>query len=425
MDSKPRGYFRMGVECTTGWPSTDQTVEFRGHRLTLCPETDDRAPSVVLRMDGRLTQAEARGVVQEFLSGLAWARGGRIVETMSIFSTAPVGIGKGRVRHVSDAPVDYMPDPADGKAKLALALYREAVSVNAIPYAFLGYFKVVNLMYDKGKDQKQWVNQALPKLMESRAVERLTTLTKAHSDVGKYLYESGRCAVAHAFGTPVVNPDDPEHVARLAEDLPLVKALAEYAIEHEIGIKSQRTVWDEHLYELSGFRDLVGPALVAELKGGANLDPSHLALPSTLSMRLRGEEVLPTFASMTVAVAGSEHGVVQLRLRTANHLLEAALLLDFKNERLMFDAMNGFVLTDDGSAAAARAGADLFRYLKRWMSNGETEVLDEASGAVLGRSQPTLLENVLPDWEAIDQRIAGLDEETHRRRASSAEPTRP
>jgi len=50
------------------------------------------------------------------------------------------------------------------------------------------------------------------------------------------LYASGRCAVAHAFNDPVVDPDDPKDVFRLSADMPVAKALAEHLIEHEYRI---------------------------------------------------------------------------------------------------------------------------------------------------------------------------------------------
>ncbi|MGH9022969.1 MAG: methylamine utilization protein MauJ, partial [Acidimicrobiia bacterium] len=64
------------------------------------------------------------------------------------------------------------------------------------------------------------------------------------------MYAAGRSAVAHANADPVVDPDHPEDTLRLQRDLPLIKALAAFAIEHDLGVKSQGTVWREHLYEL-------------------------------------------------------------------------------------------------------------------------------------------------------------------------------
>lgn len=85
-------------------------------------------------------------------------------------------------------------------------------------------------------------------------------------NIGHYLWVSGRCAVAHAYAEPLVDPEDPEDSARLQKDLPLVKALAEHLIEHELGVKSMSTIWREHLYELSGFHRLLGVDIVAKLK---------------------------------------------------------------------------------------------------------------------------------------------------------------
>jgi len=55
-------------------------------------------------------------------------------------------------------------------------------------------------------------------------------------DIGEYLYTSGRCAVAHASTTPVVDPDNPEDFLRLSADMPVLRALAEHIIINELGV---------------------------------------------------------------------------------------------------------------------------------------------------------------------------------------------
>ena len=71
----------------------------------------------------------------------------------------------------------------------------------------------------------------LPVLSDHLARKRLEELQKLHKDIGEYLYESGRCAVAHAFNRPLVDPDNPDDTQRLDADLPVIKALAEQMIE--------------------------------------------------------------------------------------------------------------------------------------------------------------------------------------------------
>ena len=61
-------------------------------------------------------------------------------------------------------------------------------------------------------------------------------LSASESDIGRYFYASGRCAVAHAFTDPMVDPEDPKDVFRLSADMPVAKALAEHLIEQQYRI---------------------------------------------------------------------------------------------------------------------------------------------------------------------------------------------
>jgi hypothetical protein len=65
-----------------------------------------------------------------------------------------------------------------------------------------------------------------------------------------------------------IDPENPSDLERLTQDLPLIRDLAAYAIEFEFGVKSATTVYREHLYELEGFRKLVGESLCNRLKMG-------------------------------------------------------------------------------------------------------------------------------------------------------------
>jgi hypothetical protein len=125
---------------------------------------------------------------------------------------------------------------SDPKVRIALALYREAGSVRGTPYEFLGYFKVINTRYSSGREQIAWINQTLPSLEDNDAKKRVAELSVTEKDIGQCLYDSGRCAVAHAFKDPVVDPDDPNDVYRLGADMPVARALAEHLIEYEYRI---------------------------------------------------------------------------------------------------------------------------------------------------------------------------------------------
>jgi hypothetical protein len=160
----------------------------------------------------------------------------------------------------------YIPDSQDRKTRWALAFYREGLMLSHPAYQCLSFFKVLNIFRPKGDEQIDWINSKVADIRGEQAKLRISLLCSHGQDVGQYLYGSNRCAVAHAGGQPTVDPENPSDLRRLNEDLPLVQALAELAIEHEFGIKSSDTVYREHLYELQGFREIFGNETVSAIK---------------------------------------------------------------------------------------------------------------------------------------------------------------
>lgn len=412
-----RGYFTMGLDCKIEWPSKEQKVLFREHTITLRPETKEHAPSLVLRMDGAMTEIEARRLLQEFLSRLSWIRDGGIAETFSVAcSAAPMAVGKGKGRMISDAPIEHLPDPTGPKASLALALFREAMSVNVIPYKFLGFFKVINVLHGKGNEQQDWVNTAVNSISDSRALERIAELVKPEQNLGKYFYTSGRCAVAHAFGDPVVNPDNPEDIRRLASDLPVIQALARHAIEQELGVKSYSTIRSEHLYELIGFRELFGDEIVNQLKAGQQVSPEDVMVPEHLSIRLQRCDQFRSFENMRAQAFPQERGIVALQFESEEGGLVAIVHLCFVEEQLIFDASRFLQLNDDGSVESAECLRDAREFFKYWLANGVTEIWDTSKDLRLGQSEPFIPVNMMLDLNAANTAIQEAEDLIRRRR---------
>jgi hypothetical protein len=61
--------------------------------------------------------------------------------------------------------------------------------------------------------------------------ERVQEIVKNDSNVAEYLDYSGRCAIAHVFRDPIVNPDDYDDYVRISQDVRVVKDLARAAVE--------------------------------------------------------------------------------------------------------------------------------------------------------------------------------------------------
>ncbi len=236
-----KGYYTTGIDADIPWPSQEVVIDFHGQKFQLLPETDDLSRMLRVETSTGFTRDDAHKLVLEFLSSLAWAEQYGVVPTFGNWCTAPLAMGKGPKGCVFNGTFSYLPDPPSPKAKLALALYREGLSVNLIPYKVLGFFKVINIICDKSSAQIQWIKDHLQYVADRDANKRIAVLKSTEPDVATYLYRSGRCAVAHAYDqNTVVNPDDPADLIRLREDLPVIRELARVAIEREFGIKSKR-----------------------------------------------------------------------------------------------------------------------------------------------------------------------------------------
>ncbi|CAM2936223.1 methylamine utilization protein MauJ [Rariglobus hedericola] len=249
-------WLNLGVKGSAVWPDKETDVRFGGHTLHLKPATRDNDPSIHINLRG-LAENEAWTLINSFLSLLAWCddqpiqtRGYGLSGTIK-----PCAVGR-ETRMVSSSfafPFYRNLEPSKD-AQLALALYREARTVNSVPFAFLSYVKILNIswvdhMVGSGEARHrplvEGIRETLPKLSDRTAMRRIQELHEAGNDVPTYLYESGRCAVAHANLSsekkkPVVSPDDFSDLRRLSDDMPVVKAIAEYIIE--IKMKVSRSI---------------------------------------------------------------------------------------------------------------------------------------------------------------------------------------
>lgn len=112
---------------------------------------------------------------------------------------------------------------------LALALFKEGVNSRSVFYQFLNFWKIIELtVKDKGA-RWAWINAKAPHLGLHR--ERIQEILKSNPDVAEYLDYSGRCAIAHVFRNPIINPDGLTDYIRISQDVRVVEDLARAAIE--------------------------------------------------------------------------------------------------------------------------------------------------------------------------------------------------
>lgn len=239
-------WVNVAVKPHFSWPNVQVEFVFEGRRLVLQPLTDALSCTVSLYDPNGLSFEEGGGTIYRFLSRLAWSMDGGVAELFINGSNNPARpgqLGRGSYSHVPPAQIPpweflYLPQPKSEMAELAIALYREGMSLNSIPFSFLSYFKVINMLDADWRKQVDWIAKNLNGASYPPAKRRLDELMTSHPDVGHYLYVSGRCAVAHAFSSPIVNPDNYADKKRLEDDLPLMKEIAALCVEKEFGVLS-------------------------------------------------------------------------------------------------------------------------------------------------------------------------------------------
>jgi hypothetical protein len=405
------------------WADKDTEITFKGQKVLLRTAARERLPAICIEYDPNSTSfAEMQKLARELMSELCWVFNYSLVELHASGATHCMNTGPGpqSLNTALGFRVDYLSEVQDPKAKLALAFYREGLSLNSVPYRFLGYWKIVSLLFGDGSEQqKAWLLTALGQPNEFRAVQRLSELkaTGATLDqiVTNHLYGSRRCAVAHATGQ-TINPDDPTQEADVAKDLPLIKAIGEYAIEHEFGIKSQSTIYEEHLYELLGFKEMLGEHVVETLKRADTLLPTLVPSLPMIDVRIEGKAQLETFHRWQVSVQHIADGTLHLLCRSSDQRALGRIRLNIQGERLEFEPWNDMVMNDDGSPVAAWSRAEWMEFGRDLLLNGRLQVFESSSGKLLGRKDAYVPNNIHPGAAAyFQQQIDALRAEAARR----------
>jgi hypothetical protein len=401
---KPSRWLTVAIADVPRWPDVEYLARYDGFEFHILPETNNAPPAIALEIVPPVTNENARAAIRRFLSAYAWVEKHSARDDFGVISGNRGGLGKPANRPpvpiVPHFYLDYMPSTANPKARLCLALYREALCLNNPAYKFLAFFKIINVLHEKGAAQKKWITATLLNLTDHQAQARLAELMKAQPNIAHYLYESGRCAVAHAYNQPIADPDEPEDTERLYADLPVIQALAECLIEHDLGIKSSATIWREHLYELEGFRSLFGEKVVARLKAKEHVVVSDLPALPLLTVQVRERLPYLSFQEMAPEIVGVKDGVMGLRLTTTPPVGSLYFELDFIDERLRFDPLQSIEMGDDGSLDAAKIALDAHRLWRDTFGNRVPEIWSSGSDSPLGRTEPYIPRNMRYNHDA-------------------------
>jgi len=154
---------------STHWLASKKVlVVYRGKNVLLLPQTKKYYAAVaIITKDHALNDGKV--FLMQFLSALAWYQPGKIEIVQWTNSSIQGALNNylripltkmGGMEAVFFRPTE-LPDPQDKKAQLALALFREGLSLNHLGYSFLSYYKIINMKYPNGNDQIEWIRNSI------------------------------------------------------------------------------------------------------------------------------------------------------------------------------------------------------------------------------------------------------------------------
>ncbi|WP_207001331.1 methylamine utilization protein MauJ [Trinickia mobilis] len=342
------GWLTVGVVSSIAWSQDDVWVEYDGfefllhgvrqqgaHRIAPCistPSDQDHVNEALSRLY-RFTSVLGffkQGYVD--ITGRTW--GTHIIRHSDFRGTFTTVLQGGK--HGFNC--NHMPLIEDDQARKALAFLREGRRLERVhePYAFLSFFKVIESQF-ASKARVEWVERNLDLITEERALKRLNELRGQGVNVNQHLFESGRCAVAHAsVGGSIVDPDVPADRERIAADLDIIAALADRYIKVDCGVPDEMDLYSTR-DRVAPWHALMAPEAVATLKAGGhveNLQELGKLEGATVSVRLWPDPPAKQFEAMTLLPTECGDGVVKFIALSARGTIVLAFVMDVKEGRV-------------------------------------------------------------------------------------------
>lgn len=394
------------VEPSMAWPVTVQRIVYLGDEYWIIPVTSDAYPGIAVRNANSDDATKER--ILRFLSVLSWLeRSGAVLVSFG-GGSYPFAFQRDKNRGFTickEIDLRYLPEVTGTKARLALALMRDGRGLSHVAYSFLSFYRVLEVAVGRGKAIPNWVLSALTRLSNGQAKDALNRLSAAGvTDIPQHLYVSGRCAIAHAGGSPIVDPDNPSDTSRLYNEKPLIEELAELAIEEFLGVQTASTVFKEHRYELAGFKRIFGQPLVDRIVAGKPIPEGTDVDVPAISFQLHGKDPFEVFENLKPVHISQADKKVRMEFEREDGRLRVKFHLNFAEERLEFEIHDGvFGAPDDNSSIFARHKAETLEFLAAYYGNGQLQIFDHETGELIARKDEFIPLNVIPDYSEFEK----------------------
>lgn len=397
------------VDPRMSWPTRMQLVTFENKDYVLFPLSEKESAGIALRADlYLLDRSGARQCIMRFCSALCWSMGAGIEILTWGGGAIPRPIHMHRGRSITDfLETDHLPEDKSERVKAILALYREGMSLDNPFYAFFSFYKAISVAFPKGKERARWIENALKHLDNDHACKRRDELLAENIEIGEYIWNEGRNAIAHADREPFVNPDEMDDHFRLQKDIPLLRNLAELAIEQKADVQRTHTIWKNHLYELEGFRGFFSQKVLDHLRQSTSVPDGETAdIPRRCIVAARKGPDSYIFNNMRLHLVEQVQGGVLVDFLTDDEAVTIRTILNFAEERMDFDPLSGLGFTPNRKDKKhVEYEILLLEFQRCILGNGHLEVWDEDTKIKLGESKMYMPLNCFINEEFFKEKL--------------------
>lgn len=356
------GWLTAGVAASIAWPSFDVCVRYGGDEYFLRGRERDGKPSppgITIAYDAGTGGPDAAiAKIYRFTSILSWFERGYVDVSGYIYGSHPALYGDARLVYSSmgiagpkSFNCNHLPIIEDDNVRKALAFWREGKRLHEVhdSYAFLSFYKVIESQFRDGRDRARWIAANIDKLTD-RAANRVAELRAAGVDVATHLFESGRCAVAHAsLEGEIVDPDIPADRKRLSADIVIIEELARIFIRDELGVPDARSLHRTR-DRLAPWDPLLPAATLEALRRGDHPPPDVSALDGrTVQIGLWPDGPIPGLQRTTMHVDAVDKGVVKIVLINERKTVLLVFYLDYRSGRVHTNLEDGGLLEGENN----------------------------------------------------------------------------
>jgi len=349
-----RGWLTAGVASSISWPSLDVYVQHDGDEYFLRGSERDGKPSppgITIECNSNNTD-EALSKVYRFTSILSWFMGGYVDVSGYIWGSHPCLYGNPRtvystlgIMGTKSFSCNHMPIIEHENIRKALSFWREGQRLREVhpSYAFLSFYKVIESQFSNTKKKVEWISASIENLTD-QAAKRVAELRKEGIDVSRHLFESGRCAVAHAsFDGEIIDPDIPADRKRLHTDLVVMEELARLYIREELKVPDYRSLYDSR-NRLAPWDSLLPERTLETLKQGGTPEDCKELHGLAVSVGLWPDGPIAGLEEMTMHVDAFKDGVVKVVLINERKTVLLVFFLDYKSGKVHTDLKDGGLL---------------------------------------------------------------------------------